>query len=158
MDFTRKARWVKDGLKFDDPEGLIFVGIISRNSIQIIFTYSELNRLDDCEADINNAYIQAPTSENHYIICGEEFGIHTGKVDLIKIALYGGKSVCRDYWLHLRSCMEFLGFKSYKKDQDVWMRKSVKDDGTKYFEYVMLYVYDCIFLWVNPEKILRNET
>lgn len=37
------------------------------------------------------------------------------------------------------------------------MRESVKDDGTKYFEYVMLYVYDCVLLWVKPEKILRNE-
>ena len=37
------------------------------------------------------------------------------------------------------------------------MRKSVKDDGVKYFEDDILYAYDCIFFWVKPEKILRKE-
>ena len=53
--------------------------------------------------------------------------------------------------------MEFLGFKSCKVDPDVWMLEAVKDDATKYFEYVMTYVDDCICLGVNPEKILRNK-
>ena len=59
-----------------------------------------------------------------------------------KRALYDGKSVCRDYWLHLHSCKEFLHFKSCKIDPDVYMREAVKYDGTDYCEYVTLYVYD----------------
>lgn len=157
MDFTRKARWVKDGHKTADPEGSNFAGVVSRDSIRIVFTYAALNGLDICAADIKNAYIQAPTSEKHYIICGEEFGVHQGKVALIKRALYGGKSAGRDYWLHLRSCMEFLGFKSCKADPDVWIREAVRDDGTEYNEYVLLYVDDCLAVGLNPEKILRDE-
>ena len=61
--------------------------------------------LDICAANIQNAYIQAPTSEKHYVICGPEFGEHQGKKVLIRRALYDGKSAGRDYWLHLRSCM-----------------------------------------------------
>ena len=54
MDFTRKTRWVKDGHKTDDPEGSNFAGVVSRNSIWILFTYSALNGLDVCAADIKN--------------------------------------------------------------------------------------------------------
>ena len=78
-----------------------------------------MNDLDICAADIKNAYIQSPISEKHYIICGPEFGEHEGKRALIKRALYGGKSAGRDYWLHLRSCMEFLGFEPCKADPDI---------------------------------------
>ena len=53
--------------------------------------------------------------------------------------------------------MEFLGFKSCKADLDVWIWEAVKDDSTKYFDYVILYVDDCICLGVDPGKILRNE-
>ena len=107
--------------------------------------------------DIKNAYIQTPTSEKHYIICREDFRIHKGKVTLIKRAIYGEKSTGRDYWLHLRSCMEFLGFKSFKSDPDVWIREAVKNDGTKYYAYVLLYVDDYISIGLNPGNILRDE-
>ena len=78
-------------------------------------------------------------------------------VALIKRAPYYVNSICMYHWIHLLSCKKILGFKSYKTNPDVKMRESFKDDGTKYFEYVKLYVYDCIFLWFNHEKILRNE-
>ncbi len=43
-------------------------------------------------ADIWNAYLQAPSSEKHYIICGPEFGIENeGCVVIICCALYGGE-------------------------------------------------------------------
>ena len=44
--------------------------------------------------DIQNAYLQAPSSEKHYIVCGPEFGTeNVGRVALIRRALYGGKMV-----------------------------------------------------------------
>lgn len=56
-------------------------------------TNAALNGLDAKAADIQNAYLQAPASKKHYVICGSEFGIENiGKVALIKRALYGGKS------------------------------------------------------------------
>ena len=73
MDFTRKARWVLDGHKTPDPVGSKYAGVVSRESVQIAFTYAALNDLDLCMADIRNAYLQSPTSQKHYIICGPEF-------------------------------------------------------------------------------------
>ena len=106
MDFTQEDRWVKDGHRTADPLGTIYAGIVSRDSVRIDFTLAAMNGLDICAADIQNAYIQAPSSEKHYVVCGPEFCEHEGKKALIRRALYSGKSAGRDYWLHLRSCME----------------------------------------------------
>ena len=158
MDFTRKARWVKDGHKHPDPEASSYAGVVSRESIRILLTYAALNGIDVLAADIKNAYLQAPTSEKHYIICGPEFGLENiGKRAQIVRALYGGKLSGRDFWLHLRSCMDFLGFESSKADPDVWMRPAVRSDGSEYYEYVLLYVDDCLVISENGKRVLMNE-
>jgi len=92
--------------------------------VRITFTYAALNDLSICAADIQNAYLQAPTSEKHYIICGPEFGIeNVGRLAIIVRALYGEKSAA-DYWRHVRTAMNELGFESCKADPDVWLRSS----------------------------------
>ena len=117
-----------------------------------------MNGLDICAADIRNAYLQAPSSQKDYIVCGPEFGLeNVGKVALIHRALYGGKSAGRDFRNHLRSCMHFLRFKSCPADPDVWMRPSIKSDGTKVYDYVLLYTDDTLVVSENAESILRNE-
>ena len=66
-----------------------------------------------------------------------------GKIALIKRALYDGKSAGRDFWEHLRSCMEFLNFQSCKADGDVWMRPAVKSDeciGSMSCSIVMMFL------------------
>ena len=73
-----------------------------------------------CACDIQNAYLQAPSSEKHYVVCGPEFGLeNVGKYAIIVRALYGGKSAGADYWRHVRSAMEEMGFTSCKADPDV---------------------------------------
>jgi hypothetical protein len=85
MDFRRKARWVKDGHKTPEPTTSNYAGVVSRESVRIAFTYAALMGLPVMAADIRNAYLQAPTSEKHYIVCGPEFGLeHQGKRALIK--------------------------------------------------------------------------
>ena len=158
MDFTRKARWVKDGHKTKDPVESTFAGVVSRESVRIALTYAALNGIDVKVGDIQNAYLQAPSSEKHYIVCGVEFGLeNVGKVALIRRALYGGKSSGADFWKHLRTCMIHLGFSSCKADPDVWFREAIKDDGTEYYEYVLLYVDDCLCISMSAEKVIQNE-
>lgn len=158
MDFTRKARWVKDGHRTPEPDQSTFAGVVSRESVRIALIYVALNNIDVKAADIKNAYLQAPSSEKHYIICGPEFGLeHVGKVALIRRALYGGKSSGADFWKHLRNLMEHLGFNSCKADPDIWMRPAQKDDGTEYYEYVLLYVDDALCISERAEHILKNE-
>ena len=159
MDFTRKARWVKDGHRTPDPTTSAYAGVVSRESIRIALTYAALNGIAVKAADIRNAYLQAPSSEKHYIVCGPEFGIENqGRIALIRRALYGGKVAGRDFWLHLRSCMNKLGFTSSRADPDVWLRKAKrKESGEKYYEYVLLYCDDCLVISDNAEKVLREE-
>ena len=94
MTLERKARWVKDGHKTPEPEWSTFARVVSRESVRIVLTYAALNDLSVCACDIQNAYLQAPSSEKHYVVCGPEFGLeNVDKYAIIVRALYGGKSV-----------------------------------------------------------------
>lgn len=159
MSLERKSRWVLDGhLTADVTEISTFAGVVSRESVRIALTYAALNGLDVWAADIRNAYLQAPSSQKDYIICGLEFGLeNVGRVALIHRALYGGKTAGRDFRNHLRECMDHMGFKSCKADPDVWMRPAVKSNGNPYWEYILLYVDDTLVISERGESILRNE-
>ena len=92
------------------------------------------------------------------MICGLEFGLeNVGKVALIHCALYGEKAAGRDYWNHLRSCMQHLNFTSCPADPDVLMRPAMKADGSSYYEYILLYVDDILAIGEKAEHILRHE-
>ena len=93
-----------------------------------------MNVIDVFAGDIRNAYLQAPSSQKDFMICGPYFGLENiGKVALIQRALYGGKSAGRDFRNHLISCMRHLDFESCPSDPDVWMRPVKKSDGSKYY-------------------------
>ena len=64
MDFTRKARWVKDGHLTPYPETSSYAGVVRRKSISILLTYAEIHEVDVMAADIRNSYLQEPTSES----------------------------------------------------------------------------------------------
>lgn len=92
IDFTRKARWVKDGHQTADPITSTYA-IVSRESLRIALTYAMLNGLSVLDDDIQKAYLKAPSSKQHYIISHEELGLeNVGKVALIQRASYRGKS------------------------------------------------------------------
>lgn len=157
LDFTYKVRWVLDGHRTSDVSGSTYAGVVSRESVRIALTYATLNGLDVCAGDIRNAYIQAPSSQKDYIICGPEFGQENiGKRALIHRALYGGKSAGRDFRNHLRECMRHLGFTACLADPDVWMRPVKLNDGNDCWEYVLLYVDDALVIGVDAERILRQ--
>ena len=120
IDFTRKAGWVKDGHKTPDQSTSNYSVVVLRDSVWITLTYDFFNDVDVTAADIQNAYLQAPSSEKHFIIYRHKFGLeHVGKMAIIRQALYGGKMAGRDFWIHLRSFMNFLGFKSIQGDPEV---------------------------------------
>ena len=155
MDFTCGDRWVLDRHRTLDPDGSTFAGVMSRESIRIAFLYAALNGLDVFAADIQNAYLQAPSSRKDYIVCGPEFGLqNVGWIALIHRALYGGKTTAKDFRNHLRSCMHYLKFMSCPADPNVWMRPAKKDDGMTYYEYVLLYVDDTLVISENAKRIL----
>jgi hypothetical protein len=157
MDYTRKARWVLDGHKTPPPERSTYAGVVSRDSVRIALTYAALNDLDVWAADIRNAYLQAPSSQKDYVICGPEFGLeNVGKRALIRQALYGGKTAGADFRNHLRECMRHLNFTSSLADPDVWMRPAKKANGSECYEYVLIYTDDVLVISENGEHVLRS--
>ena len=113
MDFTPKARRVKEGHRSPDPTTSDYADVVSRKSVRMELTYVALMDLDFMSAEIQNAYLQALSSEKYFIVCGSEFGLeNVSKVALITRALYGGKVTGRDFWNHLRYCMDHLGLTS----------------------------------------------
>ena len=103
MDFTRKARFVLDRHKTEKPEISTYAGVVTRERVlgsHYLHVYA---------ADIQNAYLKAPSSQKHYIECGPEFGKENiGRKALIQRALYGGKTAGRDFRNHLRECMKHI--------------------------------------------------
>ena len=75
MDMTSKARWLLNGHKTPEPLHSTYAGLVSRESVRIALTYAALNDLDVTCANIINSYLQAPSLQKGYIICGPEFGI-----------------------------------------------------------------------------------
>eukprot|EP00984_Skeletonema_dohrnii_P005553 scaffold1958_cov91-Skeletonema_dohrnii-CCMP3373.AAC.1 len=84
MDGTRMSRWVKDGHKTPDILTSSYAGVVSKESIRIALTYAAQHNIPVVAADVRNAYLQAPTSERHYVVCGPEFGLeNVGKKAII---------------------------------------------------------------------------
>ena len=73
IDFTRKARWVKDGHKTPDLTTSSFAGVVSWESIRIVLTYAGLLWLPVIGGDIKNAYLQSLISEKHFIACRPKY-------------------------------------------------------------------------------------
>ena len=157
LDLTRKARLVADGHLTPDPVDSTYAGVVSRETVRVALTYAALMGLDVWAADIMNAFVQAPTTEKYYVECGPEFGTeYVGRKAVVKRALYGMKSSGRDFRNHLRDCMDHMGYKSCLADPDLWMRVAKTENGTEYYEYILLYVDDCLVISQHPDVTLKR--
>ena len=155
MDMTQKARFVANGTKTADLVNSTWAGVVSRKSVRIALTYAALLEVHIMAADIQNTYLQALISEAYWTVCGPEFGSEDeGKKAIITRALYGTKCADRDFRNHLRDCMDHLGYESCLADPDLWMRKAVSDKGQQYYEYMLLYVDDCLCISEHAEEAL----
>ena len=64
-----------------------------RENNRIVLSDSALNDLLICACDAQNYCLQAPSSENHYVFCGSEFGLDNEEKDAVIVrALHGRKS------------------------------------------------------------------
>ena len=53
--------------------------------------------------------------------------------------------------------MAELGFKSSKAEPDIWFRASKRKNEDDYYEYVLLYVEDCLVISDRVESLLKDE-
>jgi hypothetical protein len=65
---------VADGHLTDIPLENVYSGVVSLCGLRIITFLAKLNGLDLWATDIGNAYLEAFTMEQNYIIAGPEFG------------------------------------------------------------------------------------
>ena len=100
-------------------------------------------------ADIQNSYLTAPCSEKLLFTCGPKF---KGKTAVVVRALYGLRSSGSTFHNNLASCTEALNYLPCRADADVWMHKARKSDGIEYYEYMLLYVYDCFAISETPKE------
>ena len=157
MDFRRKARLVAGGHVTTTPDTSTYAGVVSRESVRIAFLIAALNDLNILAADIQNAYLTAPPTEKYYTKCGPEFGQQfEGRYARIVRALYGLKSSGAAFRNHLRDCMSHLKYTSCSADPDVWLRPAVHNDGSTYYEYLLLYVDDVLAISKHPRSCLEE--
>ena len=163
MDFTRKARFCANPHGKGKAEEIksapinTYASVVSRESIRIIFMLAALNDLNVLAADVGNAYLNAPAREKVWFRAGPEFAEKEGQRVVVRMALYGlfgsGAAWRRTLAETLR---DSLGFTSCRADPDVWFRPATKQDGTKYYEYVVVYTDDILALSTDPRSILTQ--
>ena len=98
---------------------MTYSSVVSRESIRIGFLIAALNGLNVLSADIQNAYLNAPTEEKVWFCAGPEWGEHKGKPVLIVRALYGLKSSGQSWRTHFAQTLEAMDFRSSYADPDV---------------------------------------
>jgi hypothetical protein len=90
LDLMRKARFVADGHQTDPPKELVYSSIVYHDSVCLAFLITVLNDLEFLSADIQNAYLTAPTKEKIYKVAVPEFVQgKEGRPVMIVWALYG---------------------------------------------------------------------
>ena len=153
FDLRRKARYVAGGHLTTAPSSITYSSVVSTESVRIAFLVAALNGLEVWAADIQNAYLNAPQREKVWFKAGEEWGEHDGKPVLIVRALYGLKSSGAAWRSFLASALKnAMGFTSSLADPDVWYKAKTREDGTKYYAYLLIYVDDVISVDVNAQE------
>ncbi len=139
MDLRRKARYVAGGHLTDPPTSMTYSTVVSRESVRIAFLVAALNGLDILAGDIQNAYLNADTTEKLYFIAGDEWKADRGRIVVIKRALYGLKSSALAWRNHLADVLNNkLGFQTSLADPDVWFKPATKPNGEKYYSYILV--------------------
>jgi hypothetical protein len=77
--FRFKSRMVAGGHMVDAPSFLTYVSVVLRETVRIALTIDALHDFDVKVADVENAYLTAPTMEKVWNVCGPEFGPDQGK-------------------------------------------------------------------------------
>ena len=71
---------------------------------------------------------------------------------LVKMALYGFKSSDAAFQSNIAVVLREIGYLYKKGDPNLWIRPSVKPDGTEYHEMVLYYVDDVLAISATPMK------
>ena len=131
--FRRKARYVAGGHTTENPAALTYTSTVSQYLVRIALTLAALNGLDVLACDIQNTYLTAQLREKIWTVAGPEFESDTGKIFIIKMAMYCLKSSGAAFWSLLAETLHELNYVTSKADPDVYMRPAVKPNCFEYY-------------------------
>ncbi len=97
-----------------------------------------------------------PCRKKLWTVAGSEFSSEKGSVIIIARALYGLKSSGAAWRSTLAQSMEQLGYKPTQADPDVWIKRSLKDDGTPYYKMMLIYVDDVLHIAEDPIEDMKK--
>ena len=118
-----------------------------------------LNDVDILSGDIGNAYLNAYTQEKIYYRASLEWEVHMhGTVCVIVRALYGLKTSANAWRNHLCTTLKGMQFQFSLADNDVWLSKDTKSDGTSYYSYILVYVDDILMMSHDPSRYMKLLT
>jgi len=132
----------------------VYLSVMTRESVQIMFLITALNYLENLSDDVQNAYINSKADKKVYMTAGPEFGTNHGRPAMIIWALYVLQSSGACWHNHLASVLWQLGFSSSKADPDIGMQKSVKPNGLVYWDDILCSVDDILVLNHEPHTIM----
>ena len=124
--------------------GLCYLNIVSCDSVRTTLLVTDLNDLDILACNISNAYLNAPCREIIWFVAGLEFGkILEGKSMKLVRTLYGLK-ISRASWRKMFKdhIVMFLGFTPSTIEPDMYYRRNTKEDGTGFYELLVVCVDD----------------
>ena len=147
-DGRHKGWLVADGNLTDLPVDSIYSGVVSLQGVHLLLFIAELNELESWATDVGNAYLEAKTKEQVYIIAGREFGELEGHTLTLVKALYGLRSSGLRWHERLADCLCDMGFTPSKAEPDIWMRKA-----EDHYEYVGVYIDDLVIVSKKPQEI-----
>ena len=151
-----KARMVAGGHKTVTPSALTFASVVSRDSLRIYLAISALYNLKVLACGIQNSYLTANCREKLYTIVGPEFGTNKGKIMLITQSLYGLKSSGAAFRALLAEVLCDMSYWPLRADPYVYTRPAVKENGFKYWEYVLVYVDDVLCIGNRPHATMKG--
>lgn len=155
-NFRRKVRFVADGYKVETSPSIAYSTVVSRDSVRIILTTAAFHGLEVLGADIQNAFLTAPTKEKVWLEAGPEFGPEQGKTFIIVRALYGLKSAGASFRSFMAEKFDAMNFESSRADPDVWLRPATTNDGFEHYEYIITYVDDILVVSTRAMDIMKE--
>ena len=83
--------------------------------------------------------------------------MHEGKMALIVRALYGLKSASAAWRHHFfQSITQHLQYKSTIANPDVYYKAHSREDGSRYYSYLIIYVDDVLCIDVKPAATIKK--
>ena len=113
------GRLVADDHLTKEPMESVYSGVVSLRGLRLVMFLVALSKLLLWGGDVGNAYLEALTKENLYIIAGPEFGELQGHMLIIYKALYGTRTGGACWHDKLFDTLQHMGCQPSKADPEI---------------------------------------